>query len=103
MGTIEQRKGTAKMNNVEIYLALIAKAFNVASVENIEAVEAFEAANPEVVDDAYQAAGPMSYEVVSGVVTALDDMPTLTDCFGCDPWDEDNHGKHSASAERGAA
>jgi hypothetical protein len=27
----------------------------------------------------------------------LDDMPSLDDCFGCDPWDEDNHGTHPAS------
>lgn len=29
--------------------------------------------------------------------SALADMPTLEDCFGCDPWDTENFGRHPAS------
>jgi len=28
-----------------------------------------------------------------------DDMPTLEDEFGCDPWGDENFGKHPASRE----
>lgn len=28
---------------------------------------------------------------------ALNDMPTIADAFGCDPWDAENFGKHPAS------
>lgn len=33
----------------------------------------------------------------TGADTVLSDMPTLADCFGCDPWDAENFGKHAAS------
>ena len=29
--------------------------------------------------------------------SALSDMPAIADCFGCDPWDAENFGKHPAS------
>jgi len=58
-------------NNINIYLKLIAAVMANTSEANIDAVEAFEAANPDVVDATFQAAGPLSYEVVSGTVSAL--------------------------------
>lgn len=33
----------------------------------------------------------------SGADSALNDMPTIEDSFGCDPWDAENFGKHPAS------
>jgi hypothetical protein len=34
---------------------------------------------------------------MSSADTALNDMPTIHDSFGCDPWDAENFGKHPAS------
>jgi|TARA_R100000501_G_C2605830_1_gene101638 hypothetical protein len=54
--------------NVNIYLELVAAYFAVSSEENANAVDSFVMAHPEVVDDAYVAAGPLAYEIVSGTV-----------------------------------
>jgi len=43
------------MSNIAKYLDLIAAAMNVPSIENIEAIEDFEAENPDIIDAAYQA------------------------------------------------
>jgi hypothetical protein len=59
------------MNNVTIYLELVAAYFAVASESNAAAIDAFEDSQPEVIDAAYASAGPMSYEIVSGVVTSI--------------------------------
>ena len=59
------------MNNVNIYLELIAAYFAVASEDNANAVESIEMAHPEVVDAAYVAAGPLAYEIVSSTVTTI--------------------------------
>lgn len=56
-------------NNVNTYLKLVASYMANSSEENADAVEAFEAANPSVIDEAYVAAGPLSYEIVSGTVS----------------------------------
>ena len=29
----------------------------------------------------------------------MDDAATLDDCYGCDPWDDENLGRHTASRE----
>ncbi len=58
------------MENIKIYLALIAAYMANSTEANVDAVEAFEAAHPGIGDAAYQSAGPMSYEIVAGVVSA---------------------------------
>jgi len=55
--------------NITTYLALIAAAFAASTENNIDAIDEFEDAHPGIADAAYQAAGPMSYEIISGVVT----------------------------------
>jgi len=58
------------MNEVNEYLDLIAAYLANSTDANVDAIEAFEAAHPGIADAAYKAAGPMSYEIVSGVVSA---------------------------------
>ena len=58
-------------DNVTIYLDLVAAYFAVSSKANADAIEAFEEANPEVIDAAYVAAGPLAYEIVSGTVSSI--------------------------------
>jgi len=50
------------------YLALTATALAAPTDANIDAIDAFEAAHPEVIDAAYHAAGPLVYEPVTGTV-----------------------------------
>ena len=54
--------------NIDTYLALIAAAFANATDANVDAVESYEAAYPEVIDAAYVAGGPYAYDPVAGVV-----------------------------------
>ena len=53
---------------IEIYLDLIANAFENTSFANIEAIDAFENVHPEVVDQSYVAGGPLDYDILSGIV-----------------------------------
>lgn len=55
-------------NTVTEYMDLVAAALASPTDAHIDAVEAFEAAHPEVIDAAYQQAGPMTYDPVAGVV-----------------------------------
>lgn len=58
------------MNLVSTYLELVRIALASATDANVDAVEAFEAAHPEVIDLAYQADGPYEYDPVTGTVYA---------------------------------
>ena len=50
------------------YLDLVAAYLADSTDANVDAVEAFEEANPGVADAAYQAGGPYEYDPVAGIV-----------------------------------
>lgn len=50
------------------YLALVAAYLKNSTEANVDAVEAFEAANPGIGDATYQAGGPYEYDTVAGIV-----------------------------------
>jgi len=59
------------MNNVEIYIDLVKAVLANGSDENIDAIDAFEAANPGIEDEVYKAGGPelqRMYDLLNGVV-----------------------------------
>ena len=56
--------------NVTTYLKLVAAYIATPSEANVDAVEAFETANPSVIDEAYVAAGPLSYDLLTGSVVS---------------------------------
>jgi hypothetical protein len=56
-------------DNVNAYINLIEAYFVAPSELTEDAIEAFEAANPELVDAIFDAAGALAYEIVSGTVT----------------------------------
>lgn len=62
------------MNIVNTYLDLVAAYLACPTRANEDAIEAFEDLHPTVGDDAYRAAGRLSYEVVTGVVTRVDSL-----------------------------
>lgn len=50
--------------------------------------------------EALRAELALAIHAASGVEGEIaTDMPSLKDSFGCDPWDEENHGKHPASRD----
>ena len=53
------------MKNVKEYLSLVATAIKDSTEANINAVDAFESAHPEVVDASYQSLGKVEYDVVN--------------------------------------
>lgn len=59
------------MDNVEIYIGLIATAFANGTNENIDAIEAFEDAHPGIGDEAYVAGGPYEYDITNGIVYSV--------------------------------
>ena len=59
-------------DNIITYLALVAAVFAASTQANIDAIEDFEAAHPGIEDDVYQAAGPGSWNIITGRV-----MPSL--------------------------
>jgi hypothetical protein len=54
--------------NIDYYLTLVAKALKTNTVADIDALDAYVADYPDVVDAAYKAAGPMTYDPVAGIV-----------------------------------
>ena len=59
------------MTNVEIYIDLVKTVLEYGFDENIDALDAFEAANPGIEDEVYKAGGPYGYDFLNGVLEEL--------------------------------